>query len=121
MSDYHKRSGTRARLLAGDEPSWLKVHPRRGYIVSAILSVPAWVDKKSIDELYAEARWRTEKFGELYVVDHYPFALNRPDVCGLTVHNNLRVMTARQNAVESNTWRDRIQDMFSEPEQLCLL
>lgn len=108
------------RIMAGDIPEWILKHSRKQYIMQAILATCAWVSKEELKEIDAKAKWMTKVTGVPHVVDHI-IALNRKDICGLTVPLNLRVITKKQNAYESNHWSERITDMFAEPEQLSLL
>lgn len=93
----------RRRILAGDEPLWLKVHPRRTYIRAANLSTPEWVDREHLKRIHAWAQFISITTGVYHVVDHI-VPLSHPDVCGLGVPCNLRVITYAQNAAKSNTW-----------------
>lgn len=112
--------GTRARLVRGERVDWIENHKRAPYVRAGYLALVPWADRKRIEELYAEARWRTSVTGRRHVVDHR-IPLCRRDVCGLTVHNNLRVVEYSVNARESNTWSERCLELFDVPEQLSLL
>lgn len=91
------------RLMRGEEPGWLRRHPRRAYIVQAVLSAPPWVDRKALYALRDEARRLTRVTGVQHVLDHY-IPLTHPYVCGLTVPWNLKVTTYGSNASKGNTW-----------------
>lgn len=93
----------RGRLQRGDEPGWLQRHPRRRYIIAAIISAPPWSDREAIHVLRDTARRLTRETGKQHVLDHI-IPLNHPDVCGLTVSWNLRVVTYAQNAYKGNRW-----------------
>lgn len=93
----------RAAILAGNEPWWVRQHPRRSYIVAANLATPDWVDREALKRLHAEAKRLTVETGVQHVVDHI-VPINHPYVCGLTVPWNLRVITWRQNASKSGYW-----------------
>ena len=110
--------GVRNRLLRGERVEWIEKNPRASRIKKNYLSAVEWADRERIVELYRRAQWLTKATGVKHVVDHYPIPLDRPDVCGLTVHNNLRVITHEQNQRELNHWGARIDDLFAEPEQL---
>lgn len=90
-------------LILGVEPDWLKVHKRRTYIRQAILATPGWVNRDRLKTIHAWARFLTMTTGVEHVVDHI-IPLNHPDVCGLTVPWNLRVITRAQNAAKSGHW-----------------
>lgn len=94
----------RARVIRGDYPAWLKVHPRRTYLVASICARVPWY-KEEVDKIYDEAR----RLG--LVVDHI-IPLNHELVCGLTVPSNLQLLTWAQNAAKSNYWN---------PDQMELL
>jgi 5-methylcytosine-specific restriction endonuclease McrA len=96
-----RRKGLRAQLLAGVEPEWLRIHPRRTYVRAVTLSVPDWVDWASVQTFHTLKRQLTAATGVEHVVDHI-VPLNHPYVCGLTVPWNLRVVTQRQNAAKGN-------------------
>lgn len=93
----------RARLLVGDLPAWLLKHPRKSYIVAAVLSAPDWVDRAALNALRDEARRLTKATGVEHVLDHI-VPLTHPYVCGLTVPWNMQIMTRLQNAAKSNRW-----------------
>lgn len=109
--------GTRRRILAGDEPLWLRNHSRRIYVRNKILATPPWVDKKALLAVYKEARRKTQLHGRQYVADHI-VPLTHKLVCGLNVPWNLRVITGKENAARSNRWWEFTEDLFAAPEQL---
>lgn len=102
----------RPLLLAGNEPPWLRRHPRRSYIVAAVLSAPPWTDRKALNALRDEARRLTALTGVEHVLDHI-VPLCHPYVCGLTVPWNLRVITRAQNAAKSNHWTPDQLELFT--------
>jgi 5-methylcytosine-specific restriction endonuclease McrA len=102
----------RARIAAGDSPGWLQRHPRRAYIVAAILSAPPWVDRAAVNVIRDEARRLTAETGVPHVLDHV-VPLSHPMVCGLTVPWNLRVITYAQNAAKSNRWHPDQLELFA--------
>lgn len=121
MTLRYSAPGVRARLVAGELIDWIENHKRRDYVRAAYLAMVPWTDRDRLKEIYAEARWRTEKFGRRFVVDHYPYPLCGRDVCGLTVPGNVRVVTYEQNARESNHRSERQCELFDGPEQLSLV
>lgn len=105
----------RARIAAGDIPGWLTRHPRRAYIMAAIVSAPPWVDRAALTALRDEARRLTRETGTPHVLDHHPVPLTHPYVCGLTVPWNLRVVTYAVNAAKSNRYTpDQIEMAFTD-------
>jgi 5-methylcytosine-specific restriction endonuclease McrA len=67
-------------------------------------ATPPWVtqeQKEAIKGLYLHAMRLTKITGERYVVDHIIPLIN-PNVCGLHVPWNLRVITQEQNLLKSN-------------------
>lgn len=67
-------------------------------------ATPPWVTKEqktAMRMLYVQAQKLTETTGERYVVDHI-VPLSNPDVCGLHVPWNLRVITQEENLKKSN-------------------
>lgn len=105
--------------MAGEEPGWLQRHPRRGYIIQALLSCPPWADREKMRALRDKARRISESTGIPHVLDH-EIPLNHPYVCGLTVHENMKVVPRKVNSAKSNKWFPDQTDFFREPEQLRL-
>lgn len=71
-------------------------------------ATPPWVtaeQKQQMRQLYLEAQRLTKLTGERYVVDHIVPLIN-PEVCGLHVPWNLRVMTQEENLRKSNKLLD---------------
>lgn len=104
----------RARILAGDEPRWLKKHPRRIYLVNHAKSQPDWVNREEL--------LRIGKFARRHglVCDHI-VPLTHPLVCGLTVPWNIRCISNAENAARSNRWWEFTEPLFGAVEQLRLL
>lgn len=69
--------------------------------VTALRAMPSWANKGSIDLVYIEARRLSLETGIKHHVDH-EVPLKHLLVCGLHVHHNLRVISARDNLVKSN-------------------
>lgn len=69
-------------------------------------AIPAWANRFFIDEAYRLAELRTKMLGFAWNVDHI-VPLIHPKVCGLHVHNNLRVIPATENIAKGNRyWPD---------------
>jgi 5-methylcytosine-specific restriction endonuclease McrA len=102
----------RRKILAGAIPWWVEQHPHKAYIVAANLATPDWVDRKQLTRLHQWARFKTLVTGVYHVVDHI-VPLTHPDVCGLTVPWNLRVITYAQNAAKSNKWNPNQLELFA--------
>jgi 5-methylcytosine-specific restriction endonuclease McrA len=71
-------------------------------------ATPAWItaeQKLAMREMYLQAQKLTKITGERYVVDHI-IPLISPDVCGLHVQWNLRVITQEENLKKSNKLLD---------------
>lgn len=100
-------------------PKWLlrkhaNKNTQRGqrYYIHRWYAQPAWANRKLINNIYRQAR-AMRKQGKKVEVDHiYP--LQHPNFCGLHVHNNLRIIPAKENAQKSNcSWPGYGQvDMF---------
>lgn len=109
----------RARILAGDEPAWLRRHPRRAYIVQLNLATPPWANTQEIARLNKRARELTQATGVPHVVDH-DIPITNKRVCGLNTPANLRIITAAANARKLNHWCEWHGELFGEPEQFSL-
>jgi len=71
-------------------------------------ATPPWItkeQKQTMRELYLQAMQLTRITGERYVVDHIIPLIN-PEVCGLHVPWNLRVITQEENLKKSNKLLD---------------
>ena len=62
--------------------------------------MPAWANKKAIQQIYIEARQLSEKTGIPHEVDHI-IPSNHPLVCGLHVESNLQIITEKENQIKS--------------------
>lgn len=111
MIDYCRKS-SRARLVAGDVPHWVRRSKRRPYITQVLLSMPPWVDLAALKRVQYRARCLTEMTGVPHEVDHV-VPLNHPLVCGLTVPWNLEVVPAARNAAKSNRWCPDQLELFA--------
>lgn len=68
-------------------------------------AMPSWADKKEIDRIYFIARRVSEVTGILHHVDHI-VPLRNTNVCGLHIHQNLRVVAFDVNCSKSNKYGD---------------
>lgn len=94
---------TRRRILAGDEPEWLRIHPRRSYVRQAYLSRPEWVDQSEMRWLdWCRRSWSAVLGVEMVLAHIVP--LNHPKVCGLLVPWNFELKTRGANGAEGNAW-----------------
>jgi hypothetical protein len=108
----------RARILAGEEPGWLKVHPRRDYIVALCLATPPWVSTRAIRALDKRARHLSRVRGRRHVVDHV-IPITNGYVCGLNWHGNMEILEEHLNQKKGNRWPPQLE-LLAEPEQLSL-
>lgn len=100
--------------MQGEVPAWLQRHPRRDYIVRAILSYPPWVDRRDLKRIKLEAK----RMGR--DIDH-DIPLSHPYVCGLSVPWNLRTISRASNTAKSNRWNPFQLELFDKsPEQITL-
>ncbi len=97
------RPKLRARILAGNEPEWLRNHSRRAYVRQAVLATPAWVDVAGLKALERQRDALTLATGIPHVLAHIT-PLNHPLICGLNVPANLKVVPWAVNAAEGNSW-----------------
>lgn len=110
----------RARIIAGDEPQWLRIHIRRTYVVQCALATPPWLKRSALRQLDDLAREATQRTGQRHVADHV-VPITHPYVCGLNVPWNVQIIPAAVNAHKSNHWSDDQLDLFACPEQFSLL
>lgn len=69
-------------------------------------ATPKWADMALIEQVY-----NSRKPGEH--VDHI-IPLNGKLVCGLHVHNNLRVISSSENLLKNNKWSDSYEELLNE-------
>lgn len=119
MSVFAVNLKLKARIKAGDEPEWLKCHPRRAYIVQLALATPPWFNRAEVRRLDRKAKELSKQRGVKYVVDHEIPVTNKR-VCGLNVHTNMQIITHQQNAKKLNHWCEWHGEMFAEPEQFAM-
>lgn len=68
------------------------------------LATPAWASYRKIENLYRERDRLNKRFGFIcFHVDHV-IPLKGKRVCGLHVHDNLRVIRARANILKGNRY-----------------
>lgn len=108
-SDWRHKNKEYANQLGRE---WAKNNPakaaanaakRRAYILKA---TPSWADTKAIFVEYELAKWCSDMMGVKYHVDHI-IPLKSTKVCGLHVHNNLRVIPASDNLSKSNSFKEQ--------------
>lgn len=71
------------------------------YRLAKAKAVPAWADLNAINATYVTAARMTDATGILHHVDHI-IPINGKEVCGLHVHNNLRVVPYFENTAKGN-------------------
>jgi hypothetical protein len=76
----------------------IRAQKRRASLLNAH---PSWANNEKIALVYQECFIKKEETGVEYVVDHI-IPLQNKYVCGLHVHNNLRIITLEQNSVKHN-------------------
>lgn len=105
----------RALLLKGFEPNWLRLHPRKRYIVACVLASVPWPgEREKVMALRAESRRMTEATGVEHTLDHI-VPLNHPYVCGLHIAHNLRVVPWTVNASKGNNFHpDQLDLLYAE-------
>ena len=69
--------------------------------VSLAAATPPWVDRVEISKIYREARRLSDETGVEHHVDHV-IPIQHPDICGLHVPWNLRVIPASENCAKGN-------------------
>lgn len=69
--------------------------------LAKLLRTPAWADIARIEEMYRLSQEMTEKTGIKHEVDHV-LPLQGATVSGLHVHQNLRVITRKENRSKGN-------------------
>lgn len=74
-------------------------HSKRLFLIAS--GTAAWVDMDEMKAVYRERDRITKQTGIPHAVDHI-IPVAHPKVCGLNVPDNLRVITARENAAKSN-------------------
>jgi len=103
-TEYYDRNAETIRKKSREHYSlrrdYYKAYARRREIAQ-LRAVPPWADLKEITSIYGEANRKTAETGIDHHVDHI-IPLKHPLVCGLHVHNNLRVLPARENRSKSN-------------------
>jgi hypothetical protein len=54
MSWIIRSKAVRDAVLRGEEPDWLRKHPRRDYVRQRILATPPWITVAQIEAVYAQ-------------------------------------------------------------------
>ena len=101
------------RIMAGETPQWMKDHIRGRYIIKSTLAAPLWMHRNVLKPLREEATRMTLQTGVYHVLDHC-IPVDHPEVCGLTVPWNMRVIPYAVNASKNNQWHPDQEDMFTE-------
>lgn len=92
--------------------TWREKNPEIGSFASAktrtknLNAIPAWVDFKSVKEIYKEATRLREETGESHVVDHI-IPLESTEVCGLHWEGNLQILTHSENLLKGKKIEQR--------------
>jgi len=125
--DYYERNREQVIARAAARPAEQRRLHREKYkaqnpeLYKALTSVrkrrhknatPKWItaeQKLAMREMYLQAQKITKITGERYVVDHI-ISLISPEVCGLHVPWNLRVITQDENLKKSNKLLDTQQE-----------
>ncbi len=125
--DYYERNREQVIARAAARPAEQRRLHREKYkaqnpeLYKALTSVrkrrhknatPKWItaeQKLAMREMYLQAQKITKITGERYVVDHI-IPLISPEVCGLHVPWNLRVITQDENLKKSNKLLDTQQE-----------
>jgi hypothetical protein len=110
----------RERIIAGEEPQWLRLHIRRAYVRQCALATPPWLKRSELRRLDDLAKEATQRTGRRHVADHL-IPITHPYVCGLNVPWNIQIIPSAVNAHKSNRWSDDQLDLFACPEQFSLL
>jgi DNA-directed RNA polymerase subunit RPC12/RpoP len=79
----------------------IALRARKQREMALAVATPSWVDKEKIKAVYAKSREKTKKTGKKHHVDHI-WPLQHPICCGLHVHWNLRVVSAKTNISKGN-------------------
>lgn len=108
-----RHAWARRRILAGELHRLPASWRISGWVVARLLATPPWADFTEIRKVYDEAARLTWLTGIDHEVDH-EVPLNHPRVCGLHVHNNLRVMAKKPNNAKSNKWCPEQMELFDD-------
>ena len=86
-------------------PVYFAAHSKKRH-AAKLQAIPKWFDEAKVLAIYARAAEKTKATGIPHHVDHI-VPLQSPLVSGLHWHKNLRVLTAKKNAVKGNRqWPD---------------
>lgn len=97
----HKNRLRRNRRLHYLNNRHLYIANSRNRIAIQLHVMPTWVDCGKISAIYAKCAKITKATGVLHHVDH-KIPLRGRRVCGLHVHQNLRIVPAKDNLAKSN-------------------
>lgn len=91
MREYRSKNLYNIRKMLYDENEiYFEKNDRKRKLL--IRSTPKWVDKDKIREIYKECIKLSEKYNmQFYVIHMIP--ISHRNVCGLHVHNNLKIVT----------------------------
>lgn len=110
---HYCRRGTRERLLRNERVNWIHDSPNAGYIRAVVLSTPDWVDRRELRLLGAWAKVMTIFTCRDHNLDHI-IPLRHPNVCGLTVTANLRVICKLANFSKGNKYAPDQLGLFDD-------
>lgn len=106
---YQSLSDEQKRQKVAKLNDWSKARPhlhaarQKHREARKIQAMPPWANESAIEEIYKQARERTDSTGVEHHVDHI-VPLNNSRVCGLHCEANLRVITATENCQKSNRY-----------------
>jgi hypothetical protein len=95
VDDFYQQLLLPLRLSSGAHAGKRKKVIRR--------ATPVWADLNAIERMYSAARTKTLETGIAHTVDHV-IPLQGATVCGLHIHQNMRVVTGSENSQKYNKW-----------------
>ena len=75
---------------------WRENDPRKRKAL--IQATPPWADHEAIMQVYARCDEMNERYPEMGFVVHHDIPISHPQVCGLHVAENMRVVTSALKA-----------------------